>query len=319
MNAALQGYLAAIEESLVADDALARAASELRAVAETVDASTELTLAIDDAAVPMAARRSVLDDLLSAKVRPEVVRLVHQAVTVVPASEVTTSFHWLASRLAEAADRARTEPDAPLREEPALGRLASRHRVGGYAVAVFESVGTDELENIEDDLFRFARTVEANRLLRSALADREMPVAERQALAADLLSGKVGAPTMRLVAYAVRGGRARDFVWTLDGLVEAAAAARGWRVAKVRTAEPVAEDQQRELSAALGTLTGRPVELQVVTDPSLLAGAVVEVGDLLVDGSARHRLDELREQLVATGYGPGERLTDTTPPEEPPR
>jgi F-type H+-transporting ATPase subunit delta len=319
VNAALQGYLAAMEESLAGAGALADAAGEIRAVAETVEASTELTLAVDDGAVPAAARRSVLDELLAGKVRDEVARLVHQAVTVVPPAEVTTSFHWLASRLAEAAERARTHPDAPPPEEPALGRLASRHRVGGYAAAIFESVTTSELEDIEDDLFRFARTVEANRQLRSALADRELPVVERQGLAASLLAGKVAAPTTRLVAYAIRGGRARDFVWTLDGLVEAAAAARGWRVAKVRAAEPVPEDQQRELSDALARVTGRPVELQVTTDASLLAGAVVEVGDLLVDGSARHRLEELREQFATDGHAPAERLTHTIGPEEPPR
>jgi F-type H+-transporting ATPase subunit delta len=319
VNAALQGYLAAMEESLAEAGVLADAAAEVRAVAEAVDASTELTLAVDDGAVPAAARRSVLDDLLAGKVRDEVARLVHQAVTVVTAAEVTTSFHWLASRLAEAADRARNHPDAAPREEPALGRLASRHRVGGYAATIFESVTTSELEDIEDDLFRFARTVESSRPLRSALADRELPVAERQGLAAGLLAGKVAAPTLRLVAYAIRGGRARDFVWTLDGLVEAAAAARGWRVAKVRTAEPVAEDQQRDLRDALATVTGQPVELQVTTDPALLAGAVVEVGDLLVDASARHRLDELREQFATDGHAPAERLNHTIRPEEPPR
>ena len=319
MNSALQGYLAAMVESLAGAGALADAAAEMHAVAEMVDASTELTLMVDDGAVPAAARRSVLDDLLSGKVRDEVARLVHQAVTVVPASEVTTSFHLLASRLAEAADRARIDPDAPPPAEPPLGRLASRHRVGGYAAAIFESLTTSELENVEDDLFRFARTVEANRPLRSALADRELPVAEREGLAGDLLDGKVAAPTLRLVAYAIRGGRARDFVWTLDGLVEAAASARGWRVAKVRAAEPVPEEQQRELSDALATITGRPVELQVTTDPSLLAGAVVEVGDLLVDGSARHRLDELREQFATDGHAPPQRLTDTIRPEETPR
>jgi F-type H+-transporting ATPase subunit delta len=318
VNAALQGYLAATEESLAVAGALADAAAELRAIAGTVDASTELTLVLDDGALPATARRSVLGELLAGKVREQVARLVHQAVTVVPAAEVTTSFRWLASRLTEAADRARTEPGAPPPDEPALGRLASRHRVEGYAAAVFESVSIGELEDIEDDLFRFARTVEASRPLRSALADRELPVPERQGLAAALLAGKVAPSSLRLVAYAIRGGRARDFVWTLDGLVESAAAARGWRVAKVRAAESVPEDQQHELRSALQSLTGDPVELQVVTDPSLLAGAVVEVGDLLVDGTVRHRLDELREQFATDGHAPVERLT-TTRPEEPPR
>ncbi len=96
VNPALQGYLAAMEESLAAAGGLADAAAELASVAELVDGSTELTLAINDGSVPVAARRAVLDHLLEGRVRPEVRSLIHQAVTVVPAGELTASFHWLA-------------------------------------------------------------------------------------------------------------------------------------------------------------------------------------------------------------------------------
>ena len=302
MNAALQGYLAALEEGLAASGRLRQAASELRAVAELVDANNELTLALNDGSVPTAARRAVLDDLLEGKVLPEVRRLVHQAVTVVPASEVEASFHWLATQLAVAAER--DPADADRRDELVmLGRLASRHRVAGYAAAVFEGVTTPELEEIEDQLFRFARTVEGNRALRSALGDRDLPVPVRQQVIADLLGDQVLEATKRLAAFAVRGGRARDIVTTLDALVEDAAHARGWRVARVRSADQVDDTRRQSLGEALGRLTGGPVELQVTVDPQLLGGVVVQVGDLLVDGSTRHRLDELKEHLLVSEAG----------------
>ena len=95
----------------------------------------------------------------------------------------------------------------------------------------------------------------------------------------------------------MRGGRARDIVSTLDALVEDAARARGWRVARVQSADQVDEAQRQSLSEALARLTGDPVELQVTIDPALLGGVVVQVGDLLVDSSTRHRLDELKEHL----------------------
>ena len=47
-------------------------------------------------------------------------------------------------------------------------------------------------------------------------------------------------------------------------------------------------------------LTGNPVDLQVTIDPALLGGVVVQVGDLLVDSSTRHRLDELKEHLLVS-------------------
>ncbi len=299
MNPSLQGYLAAMEESLAEAGSLADAASEMRAVADMVDASNELTLAIDDGSVPATVRRAVLDDLLEGKVRSEVRRLVHQAVTVVPAADVTTSFHWLATRLGSAAAYG-ADPGGSAEDLAVLGRMGSRNRVSGYAAAVFEGATTAELEEIEDQLFRFARTVENNRALRTALGDRDLPVSVRQQVIVDLFADKVLPATKRLAAYAVQGGRARDIVATLDALVEDAARARGWRVARVHSANTVDDTQRQSLGEALGRLTGGPVELQVIVDAELLGGVIVEVGDLLVDGTARHRLNELKEHLLAS-------------------
>ncbi len=291
-----------MEESLAADGghgALGDAATELASVAALVDGSNELTLALNDGSVPVASRRAVLDHLLEGKVRPEVRSLVHQAVTVVPASELTASFHWLASQMRLAADRGPASAAEPFDEE-VLGRMGSRNRVSGYAAAVFETVTVPELEEIEDQLFRFARTVEASRQLRHALGDRDLPVAVRQSVIAQLLGDKVLAATARLAAYAVRGGRARDIVATLDALVEDAARARGWRVARVRAADAVDDAQRGRLEEALTRLAGNPVDLQVTLDPRLIGGVVVQVGDLRVDSSTRHRIDELREHLHAS-------------------
>ncbi|MHB1547691.1 MAG: ATP synthase F1 subunit delta, partial [Acidimicrobiales bacterium] len=152
----------------------------------------------------------------------------------------------------------------------------------------------------EDELVRFTRIVEAHRPLRAALSDRELAVPARLSLVADLLGTQASEATRRLVAYAIRGGRARDIVSTLDFLIEEAARARGWRVARVQAAEAVDESQQHQLAEALGRLAGAPVELQITVDPVLLGGVVVEVGDLLIDGSVRHRLDQLKERVLVS-------------------
>ena len=94
-------------------------------MADLVDGNTQLTLAVNDGSVPVASRRVLLDHLLEGKVRPEVRSLVHQAVTVVPAGELTASFHWLASRLTHVAGRVPVPSDEPEAEE-VLGRMGSR-------------------------------------------------------------------------------------------------------------------------------------------------------------------------------------------------
>ena len=299
MNPALQGYLAAMEESLAADGGLADAGGQLQAFADIVEGNNALLLAVNDGSVPVPARRAVLDRLLEGRARHEVARLVHQAVSVVPAGELVSSFRWMGSRLAVAATRPTATAAEPF-DEDVLGRLGSRNRVSGYAAAVFELCTVPELEEIEDQLFRFARTVEANRRLRHALGDRDLPVVVRQEVIGKLLGGKALPAAGRLASYAARGGRARDIVATLDTLVEDAAKARGWRVAKVSAADAVGDAQQRDLSDALAHLTGNPVDLLVTVDPALLGGVVVQVGDLLVDSSTRHRLDELKEHVLAS-------------------
>jgi F0F1-type ATP synthase delta subunit len=85
-------------------------------------------------------------------------------------------------------------------------------------------------------------------------------------------------------------------------LVEQTAKARGWRIARVRAAAPTEEGQRSELSDSLTSLAGAPVELQVVIDEALLSGAVIQIGDLQVDASARGRIDALREHLMPGGW-----------------
>lgn len=297
MNPALQGYLAAVAEELVATGDLATGADQLSAVAAAVDGSSVLLLVMTDDTITAAARRAVIEDVLDAKVSTLVRRLVGQAAQVTPAAELPAALHGLASHLQRWASGDGFPPGEA--EEP-LGRMAARHRVGGYAAAVFASLAVADIEGAEDELFRFTRIVEAHRPLRAALSDRELAVPARLSLVADLLGTQASEATRRLVAYAIRGGRARDIVSTLDFLIEEAARARGWRVARVQAAEAVDESQQHQLAEALGRLAGAPVELQITVDPVLLGGVVVEVGDLLIDGSVRHRLDQLKERVLVS-------------------
>jgi F-type H+-transporting ATPase subunit delta len=310
VNPNLEGYAAAVFEDAVAADAAAGLAADLATLHNTVAHNGPLHALLTDTAISGPDRRAVIEDLLADRVGPPARRLAAYAAARVPGPEVPTALDWLALRAAEVAD------GQPVVEH-ALGHAAARRRVGGYAAALFEELATDRLEEIEDELFRFARTVQSTPPLRSALTDAELAVDARVAIVDDLIGAKVQPGTKRLVDFAIIGGRPRDLVGTLDWLVEQTAAARGWRVARVRAAAPVDEAQQAELEGSLAHITGSPVELQVTVEPTLLGGVVVEIGDLLVDATARGRLDRLREHLLPGGWenrGFG-RLPNGTPSE----
>jgi F-type H+-transporting ATPase subunit delta len=65
----------------------------------------------------------------------------------------------------------------------------------------------------------------------------------------------------------------------------------------VRSAIELTPEQAERLREALNRATGKDVEVKVVVDPSVLGGVVARVGDLVIDGSVRHRLEQLREQI----------------------
>ncbi len=294
MNPALQGYAAAVLEA--AEPASLRGiADDLAAIERLALSNAPLRAALTDTSVPGRARRAVLLDLLEGKVAAVARRLAAFSCLVVKAPEVPTALGWLASRAWHAAA-------GRVMEEPPLSLTQARHRVAGYATALHEDMSTAELESLEDDLFRFARIVASTPPLRAALTDRDLDVAARQRLVVGLLEGKAPATTLALIRYVVTGGRARDFVGTLDFLVEQTAAARGWRIAHVRAAAAIDDEQRAALSDSLSRLAGGPVELQVVIDEELLSGVRVRIGDLLVDATARGRLDSLREHLVPAGW-----------------
>jgi F-type H+-transporting ATPase subunit delta len=56
--------------------------------------------------------------------------------------------------------------------------------------------------------------------------------------------------------------------------------------------------QQEKLAAALGTRLNRRVRMQNSVDPSLLGGAVVRAGDLVIDGSLKGKLQRLETELA---------------------
>jgi F-type H+-transporting ATPase subunit delta len=154
-----------------------------------------------------------------------------------------------------------------------------------------------DVGRIGDELYRFARALEGSDELRTALTDPHLPAGRRQQIVEDLLGGKADPSTIALVSMAVGAGRARELPAIIDTLVAMSAAEANKAVAEVRSAIELTEDQRDRLAAALAAATGRSVEVKVVVDPTVLGGLVASVGDTVLDGSVRTRLERLKQQF----------------------
>ncbi len=176
--------------------------------------------------------------------------------------------------------------------------MADEARIDGYANALFEVARVEgSLGEVEDELFRFARTLEGSDELRSTLTDAAVPAERRIGVVQDLLGAKASPVTTALVSFVVSIGRARDLPAIIAALVEKAATAKDKAVATVRSAVPLTEDQQTRLAASLAQATGKQVEVKVIVDPTVLGGIVAEVGDTVIDGTVRSRLEQLRAAI----------------------
>ncbi len=172
-------------------------------------------------------------------------------------------------------------------------------RIQGYAAAILEvAKAEDSLDRVQDELFRIAQTFESSGELRDTLSDPRLPVERKQAIIDDLIGGRASSLTLGLVNFVVGLGRASDFAAIARELVARAAGERDKVVGDVRSAIPLDDATVERLEGALSKRTGKQVEVRVTVDESLVGGIVAQVGDVVIDGTVKGRLADLRETLL---------------------
>ena len=171
--------------------------------------------------------------------------------------------------------------------------------IHGYATALLQvAAAEDQVDRVVDELYRFAKAVDQNNELRSALTDIAIPLERKNAVINDLLGNKASPVTTNIVEFVVGQGRARELSDIVETLAEQAARARDKVLAEVRVPVSLDEELQRKLAKALSAATGKDVDLKVVVDESVVGGVYAKVGDQVIDATVRRRLEDLREQLA---------------------
>ncbi len=154
------------------------------------------------------------------------------------------------------------------------------------------------LDDVEDELFRFGRIVGSAKDLRAALTERSASTAAKGELLRSLLGGKAQPVTERLVVRLVTQPRGRSLEAGLESLSKLAAERRDRMVAVVTSAVPLSDRQKQRLGAALATIYGRQMHLNLDVDPTVLGGISVRVGDEVINGTIADRLDEATRRMA---------------------
>ena len=156
----------------------------------------------------------------------------------------------------------------------------------------------DQVDEVEEQLFRFGRVLDGQPRLTALLSDYTTPVDGRIALLDRVIDAAgidgIAAALLQQTIGHLRGERADEAV--LD-LAELAVARRGEVVAHVTAAADLSDAQRTRLVELLTRIYGHPVSVQLNVDPELLGGLSITVGDEVIDGSIASRLAAAQTQL----------------------
>jgi F-type H+-transporting ATPase subunit delta len=168
-----------------------------------------------------------------------------------------------------------------------------------YAEAAFEIAMRDgTLERWRADLDEAAGVLGDERAL-SVVGNPAIPVEKRESVLHELLEGRISEQALNLDDLMVHRDCIEDLPRVAAEFRRLDDERQGITHATATSAIELTPDEIRELTTRLEQSTGGRIALDVEVDPSLLGGLVVRVGDRLIDGSVRGRLERLRNQLIS--------------------
>mmetsp|Transcript_87540 Transcript_87540/g.155264 ORF Transcript_87540/g.155264 Transcript_87540/m.155264 type:complete len:228 (+) Transcript_87540:111-794(+) len=172
---------------------------------------------------------------------------------------------------------------------------------GRYATALFMA-SSDRLDKVYEDLTALRTMILESKDFKLAIEtpgiDPESKVAAFQAICS-----KAGTDTsvVNFLKVLVENKRAHLLGRTIDIFENFYRAEKGLVLCKVSSAEPLSSAQQGQVKAAMTQRAekGATLIMEYNTNPALLGGLVVKMGEVVLDNSVSTRLERLQTQLLA--------------------
>ena len=165
-----------------------------------------------------------------------------------------------------------------------------------YAQAAFEIARErDSLEGWATDLALVAQVM-ADLQAAAVLSSTKVALAERYRLLEAILEG-IDPLVMNLARLLVAKGRVTIASQVAEAYRDLVDEHSGIAHARVVTAVPLADAEQRVVEERLSQITGKKVIVHLEVEPAIVGGLVARVGDRLIDGSTRSKLLALKGTL----------------------
>jgi F-type H+-transporting ATPase subunit delta len=170
-------------------------------------------------------------------------------------------------------------------------------RARRYAEAAFDVAKADgTLDQWEEQLQAIAALM-ADPVLERALTSPVVPKEHKEAMLVSAFPD-VEPRVRNFLVMLVRQGRLGllpDIFTTFRALLNEH---RGIQVVEVTTAQPMQQDERDLVTERLASFLNCRIELETRVDPEIIGGVIARIGDRVLDGSVRGRLDRLRVALA---------------------
>src|SRR4030067_2718002 len=180
--------------------------------------------------------------------------------------------------------------------------MASDPLVKSYAEALFQVAHAEEmLDRVEEELTRLNKSLDSNAELREFLSNPQISSDGKKSALFQIFGGKVSPITLHWINMVVDQGRQRRLPAIIEAFFTLAQDAREKVTAEVITSVPLSEDQMNRLAQELSKITRKRVFLKPMVDESILGGVIVKIENKVIDGSVKHLLEEIKNEMVKTG------------------
>jgi F-type H+-transporting ATPase subunit delta len=169
----------------------------------------------------------------------------------------------------------------------------------GYARALFEMAQAEGVvTRVEEELFRLRELLKTNPDLLQFLKDPNIKHEGKRAALTELFQGKVHGLILNTLITLADQDRAGRIQHIIEEYSAVASAARQSVSGEITTAIKLDDATLAKLAAELGRITGKNVQLFQKVDPSILGGAIIQVGEQVIDASLRRKLNQIQDQLA---------------------
>jgi F-type H+-transporting ATPase subunit delta len=233
---------------------------ELLAAARAIGSSRQLTALLADPTVDASGRGGLVRRLFGKRFDKRTVQLLEQM----------TSSRW-------------SEPE---------DFVDAVEQLGIRALALHDAEAP-----VDTELFTVQRAMSGDPDLELALGNTASPPEARVALVDRLLTDATPA-TLAIVRHLVQLPRGRRPMEALQRAERIVAEARGRSVATAQVAKPLTDEQVQALEDRLSSAYNRKIVVNQVLEPRLVGGLRITIGDDVIDGTVRSRLDDLRQRIA---------------------